>query len=361
MNNYADVIIIGCGVLGSSIAYHLSKHGKSIIVLERGEIMDGTSNATAGRITMQDNTPRFFGEIAWKSYNNYKTLSEELDADLEYKVTGGMKLIYDKEGLKKAEYAVAAQQELGYDIELISRDRTIELEPLIYRDNFGAIYSKYDGQVSPFCLVHAYVKAAIRNGARIMRFTNVTGFNLKGNTITEVVTDRGNFAAGLIICAAGIYSRSLGEMLNISIPVHPERGCCLVSEKLPPILHLQLNCITQRITGNIIFGDTYEATDRIDRTTKLESIVSVARGIAKIVPSLTAVQIIRSYTGIRCLPDDGFPILGPCGIIGNFWLALCHNAFRLNAEIGPMMARMVLGESGIEEYPQLSYSRFANK
>ena len=75
--------------------------GKSVIVLKRGEIMNGTSNATAGRITMQDNTPRFFGEIAWRSYNNYKTLSEELGADLEYKITGGMKLIYDKEGLKK--------------------------------------------------------------------------------------------------------------------------------------------------------------------------------------------------------------------------------------------------------------------
>ena len=105
---------------------------------------------------------------------------------------------------------------------------------MIYRDNLGAIYSKYDGQVSPFCLVHAYVKAAAKNGVRIMRFTNVTGFHLKDNTIAEVLTDRGNFTADLIICAAGIYSRSLGKMLNINILFIPREGAAVSYPKSCP-------------------------------------------------------------------------------------------------------------------------------
>lgn len=243
---------------------------------------------------------------------------------------------------------------------MVSPEDALQIEPMLNPEITGAMYSRYDGQVNPFLLINAYVKNAVKMGVELRQFTKVTDFIREGRSILGVKTNNGDYYADLMICASGIQTLELGKQLDIPVFIHPERGCLLVSEKLPPTLRVLLNGATQWLSGNIIFGDTFEQTDSTDRTCQLSSIGAVARNAKRLLPKLSKVKIIRAYTGIRVIPDDKFPILGPTGEYDNLWFALAHNAFRLNAEIGPLVARCVCGLESIEQYSQFSYRRFLN-
>lgn len=352
-----DVAIIGGGIIGSSIAYNISKRGMNVVLLEQGDVCSGTSSATAARLSMQITMPGNYCDLIWRSYNNLFALQEALDTELELRVNGGLKLLYNEFEVQAEQKKVLEQQQAGYDFRLLSREEALALEPLINREIEGAVLSKYDAQINPFLIVSAYVNAAKRYGARIITNAKVTGFTA-GNTIRTIHTTAGDFKAELTICAAGIQSIEIGNMVGVKLPIHAERGCELVSERMPPLIKHNLNGVTQRASGNFILGDTHEEVSTYDQRVFPGSMAEIARIAKKNLPSLRNVKIVRAFAGIRCLPDDSLPVLGPVGRPENFWVALTHSAFRVHAEIGPLMARMVLGLSDIGEIPFFSFKRF---
>lgn len=358
MKREAEVVVIGGGIMGACVSYNLSKRGKEVVVLEQDELCSGTSSATAGWLWMQDRIPDHYRKLAWESLQNYKTLEIELGSDFEYRITGGIELLRNKEELEFGLKLSEIQQKAGLDIRVISPEEAIEKEPVITHNILGALYSEYDGHVNPFLLVNAYMKAAKRFGAEVNTFTRVEDFKVEGNAIKEIITNKGVIKPGLVICAAGIYSREIGKMLGVKVPVHPERGFCIVSEKMPKVLNKVVCGARQTVSGNIVFGFIKDPVDSIDRRMYIKGLQMAARDAMKDFPGLGDVNIIRSYTGIRCLPDDKYPILGPTGKVQNLWMALSHSAFAFNCALGPMVADLVTGEREIGSIPYYSYQRF---
>lgn len=181
---------------------------------------------------------------------------------------------------------------------------------------------------------------------------------MEGNKIKEIVTDKGNIKPGLVICAAGIYSKAIGEKLGLNIPIHPERGYCLISEKLPKILNTTVCGARQTVSGNIVFGFIQEPIDIIDRKMYIYGMKWAANDILDLMPGLGNINIIRSYTGIRVKPDDKFPIIGPTGKVDNLWLALTHSAFSMNCSLSEIIVELLNGERDIDSIPHYKFERF---
>ena len=179
---------------------------------------------------------------------------------------------------------VLVHQMLGYNVRVLTPEEAIEKEPVINPNILGALYSEYDGHINPFLLVNAYIQAAKRYGAEVNTYTKVEDFITKGNMIKEVVTNKGNIESDLVICASGIYSRTIGEKLKIDIPIHPERGFCLVSEKMPKILNTTVCGARQTVSGNIVFGFIQDPVDSIDRHMYIRGLQWAAKMVLRDLP-----------------------------------------------------------------------------
>ena len=305
-------------------------------------------------------SPLHYAKLAWESYDVYKTLEERLGYSFEYTITGSLEILHNEEELNAAQKSVLLPQSLGYDVKVISAEEAIAREPVVSKDIVGAIYSPYDGHINPFLLVNAYIQAAKKLGAEVCTYTKVEGFTLENGSITEIKTDKGIIKPKLVICAAGIYSREIGDMLGLKAHVFPERGFCLVSEKLPKVLNQTVCGARQTVSGNIVFGfiaDKVEP-DCKDRRMYMRGLNWAAKDAVKDFPALKDINIIRSYTGIRCKPDDKFPIIGPTGKIKNFWFHLSHSAFAVSAALSQKVADMVTGEVAYDAMLEYVYSRF---
>lgn len=361
MKKQAEVVVIGAGIMGASLAYFLAKHGKEVLVLEQNEICSGTSSSTAAWLWPTDKTPLHYGKLAWDGYNRYMTLAEELGADFELTITGGVEPLYTEEEVRAAEKTIQVAHSLGHpDVRIVSQKEVQEIEPILRHDILGAIVSPYEGHLNPFLLVNAYIQAAKRLGAEVSTYTKVENFVVKGNHIEEIVTNKGTVKPGLVICAAGIYSRKIGEMVGLDAHVKPERGFCLVSEKMPKILNNVIVGARQTVSGNIIFGFIADKVpmDCIDRRMYIRGLQWAAKDAVRDFPTLQNINIIRSYTGIRCKPEDKFPIIGPTGKIDNFWFHLAHSAFAHNPVLSDYVAEMVAGERPYDSLPEYVYTRF---
>ena len=166
MKKQAEVVVIGAGIMGASLAYFLAKHGKEVLVLEQNEICSGTSSSTAAWLWPTDKTPLHYGKLAWDGYNRYMTLAEELGADFELTITGGVEPLYTEEEVRAAEKTIQVAHSLGHpDVRIVSQKEVQEIEPILRHDILGAIVSPYEGHLNPFLLVNAYIQAAKRLGA----------------------------------------------------------------------------------------------------------------------------------------------------------------------------------------------------
>lgn len=180
-------------------------------------------------------------------------------------------------------------------------------------------------------------------------------FVMKDNHIEEIVTNKGTVKPGLVICAAGIYSRKIGEMVSMDAHVKPERGFCLVSEKMPKILNNVIVGARQTVSGNIIFGFIADKVpmDCVDRRMYIRGLQWAAKDAVRDFPALQNINIIRSYTGMRCKPEDKFPIIGPTDKVDNFWFHLAHNPV-----LSDYVAEMVTGERPYDSLLEYVYTCF---
>ena len=360
MNRNSEVVIIGAGIMGASLAYFLSKEGKKVLVLEQGEIGGGTSCSTAAWLWFSDKRPEFYGKLAKKSMELYRVLEKELDADCEITFNGSLDFAHNEEELEGLRQLHAYCLSMGYDARMLSREELHLIEPALSTELIGGCLVPTDGHVNPFLLVNAYIQAAKRLGAEICTRTKVTNFVLEGNCITKLITDRGEITPGLVICATGIYSRDIGAKLGLDAHVLPERGFCIVTEKLPPILHYVSTSARQTKSGNIVFGfvaDNVDADFR-DRSSRIHGIHRVVQDTVRDYPALKNVGIIRSYTGIRCKPEDKFPIVGPTVKIENFWFHLSHSAFAVSCALSEAVAEVVAGKRELASLSEFLYTRF---
>lgn len=356
METSYETIIIGGGVVGSSIAYHLSERKKEgILVLDQKFPLSGTSGSTQAWVWVHNKTPSWYAEFNMYSAELYPYLSKKI-GDVEYKRTGGLSPFFNEADREKALRLAEAYKKMGIKIKVLSREEALEKEPSLNPEVAGATYSSIDGNVNPFRLVDRYMRAAQKNGVQYSTYNKVTEIQkLPGKFI--VVSQKGTFVCKNLILAGGTWSRELGKLVDINIPVNQLRGQILVTEPLKPFLHYTISGLRQAFNGEVLIGYSMEE-EGFNRATTLDVIQETANMAVHYVPQLKKAKVVRAFSGIRAMPEDGFPILGNIPGIENLYVAATHSGVTLSPLIGTLMTELILdGETSIP-IDRYSISRF---
>jgi len=367
----ADVLIIGAGVIGASIAYHLTRHGIRPLVLEKSDPAAGSSGACDGLVFMQSKKPGLHLKLALESRRRFDGLMDQLGGSIEFRSPGGMCLIESEAELAAMRLFVVEQRASGLDVELIDGDEARRREPCLSRRVIAATVSALDSQVNPYALTFAFLRAAKSAGARILTGENVREVEVMGERVQAVITENLKIGTPLVINAAGAWAGEIGRMAGLEVPVIPRRGQIMVTAAVPPLLrHCLISAqyvavkfnpelaaeggmgfsLEQADSGNILIGSTREFVG-FDRRTTFDGIRTIASRIAPVIPALQRVPVIRTFGGLRPYTPDGLPILGRVEGLDGFILAAGHegDGIALSPITGELIADLIA--TGRTQFP----------
>ncbi|NPV57952.1 MAG: FAD-binding oxidoreductase, partial [Anaerolineae bacterium] len=240
-NKTYDVIVVGAGVIGCSVAYQLAKSGLKTALLEKAQFGAGASGANFGMVQSNDAELKYSVPMVKASYARYDHLEEELGVSVDFRRIGSLRLLSSEAQWKESEERAQILSDAGIPYEFITPEQVKEVEPMVdIRGLYGATYSSYQAQLSPFLLMSAYLRRAISLGLSLHNLTEVTGFDIAGGRMLGVHTNRGDFSAGTVILATAAWTRRLGHMIDQNWNIHTFRASAMVTE---PVTSLNLRTI----------------------------------------------------------------------------------------------------------------------
>ncbi|MDQ0269811.1 NAD(P)/FAD-dependent oxidoreductase [Cytobacillus purgationiresistens] len=352
MDGKYETIIIGGGVVGNGIAYHLSERYKEgVLVLDKKYPLSGTSGSTQAWVWVHNKTPSWYAELNYYSAELYPYLSKKI-GDVEYKRTGGLSPFFQEKDKEKALYLAESYEKIGIKIKVLSKEEVLVKEQCINPKVVGATYSSIDGNVNPFRLIDRYMRSAKKNNVEYSTYNKVTDIKKQDGQYI-IVSDKKNYMCKNLILAGGTWSNELGNMLGINIPIYQLRGQILVSEPLKPFLRHTVSGLRQANNGEVLMGYSMEKKG-FNRSTTLDVIQETANMAVHYVPSLRKAKIVRAFSGIRAMPEDGFPILGTVPGFENLYVAATHSGVTLSPLIGTLITELIL--DGETSFPIDNYS-----
>ena len=267
MRNHVTAVVIGGGVVGVSVLYHLTKAGwRDLLLIERAELTSGSTWHAAGGMHTLNGDPNV-AKLQQYTIGLYRELERISGQSCGMHLTGGIMLAGTPERLEWLKLAEARGRYLGMDLEIISVEEAAQRFPLLDPRHFtGAMYDPIEGHVDPYGVTHAYAKAAQIGGAEIIRHTRVTDLKPRPDGSWDVITDHGNVHAEHVVNAAGLWAREVGRMVGLELPVLAMEHQYLVTEDMPELAGQkeQLHCIDfegelylRQERGGMLLG-TYE-------------------------------------------------------------------------------------------------------
>jgi dimethylglycine dehydrogenase len=372
MKSNARVVVIGGGVVGASVLYHLTKAGwQDVLLIERGELTCGSTWHAAGGMHTINGDPNV-AKLQQYTINLYKEIEEVSGQSCGLHITGGIMLAGTRERLDWLKMAKARGRYLGMDLEIISVEEAGKLFPLMNKEHFvGALYDPIEGHVDPYGVTHAYAKAAQKGGAEVVRHTRVTDLKPRADGSWDVITDHGNVHADHVVNAGGLWAREVGRMVGLELPVLAMEHQYLITEDLPELKGQKeaLHCIdfegeiyTRQERGGMLLG-TYEraGVPWSPRETPWDFTQSLLQeDLERIAPSLEVgfehfpaigrAGIRKVVNGPFTFAPDGNPLVGPIRGLRNFWVACGVMAgFSQGGGVGLALSRwMVDGDPGAD-------------
>jgi glycine/D-amino acid oxidase-like deaminating enzyme len=364
----ADVIVIGGGLVGSAIAYGLSKDAR-VLILDEGDRAFRATRGNFGLVWVQSKGVGAPHYARWskRSADLWADFAAELkDAtgiDTHHKRTGGVHLLLtEQEVTARAAMMEQLRREAGndgYECEMLDAAGVKNLLPSAGPRVLGASYTPYDGVANPLFTIRALHTALAARGARYEPGHTVGAIEKRGDSFT-VKTDHAAFTAPKLVIAAGLGTRKLGEMVGIAVPVHPQRGQVLVTERLAPGVlggGVTFTNARQMVEGGVIMGDSQEDVGFDNRTTVPVMSNIAARAIACF-PVLEKAQIVRAWGALRVMSPDGLPIYAESKTMPGAFAATCHSGVTLCAAHAREIARWIAGGERPEPTLKLVPERF---
>jgi sarcosine oxidase, subunit beta len=348
MNKKADVVIIGGGVTGCSLAYNLSKKGLDVILFEKSYLSSGATGCCGAGIRQQWST-RENAEIAKKSVEIFEKLSKTLKYDIELRQGGYLIAVHNKEEMSQAEKNVEMQRSLGIKVDILSPEKINDIVSILNVKNMdvvGATFCPTDGHANPFKTTFAYANAARRHGTNIFTHTQVTGIKTEQNQIKEVLTEKGRVKTSIVVNAAGVWSKDIAEMVGIKVPNLPLRKEIMATERIKPLFKAMVISFkdgiyfSQQDEGHIIGGLPIPEQKSGFRTMPTFSFLQhMSKTITIYAPVLKHVNMLRHWTGFYDVTPDSRPILGETKQVKGF--IHCHGFSGHGFMLSPMVAKLL--------------------
>ncbi len=369
--NKADVVIIGGGITGCSIAYNLARRGcRNVVVVERQYLAAGATGRCGAGVRQQWGT-EMNCRLAKASVEFFERMNEELEytRDVEFKQGGYLILAYTEKQLEQFKKNVALQNSLGIPSKLISPEEARRIVPHLNTEGLlGATFCGTDGHANPFHATQAYADAARRLGVKIYTYTEVTGIKVAGGRVQAVVTDKGEIATPVVVNAAGPYSAVVGRMAGLELPIYPERHQILVTEPVEPMqgpmvisFHHHLYC-QQTPHGSFIMGvgDPNEPQS-FNIHSSWQFLEEMAKQATWLLPVTRHLRVVRQWAGLYTMTQDRQPILGGHPELEGFYMAIgfSGHGFMIAPMTGQLMAELILGQKLSLPIDRLDVGRFA--
>ncbi|MGH8760868.1 MAG: NAD(P)/FAD-dependent oxidoreductase, partial [Burkholderiales bacterium] len=236
MKAHARVVVIGGGVVGASVLYHLAKMGWSdVALLERRDLTAGSTWHAAGGFHAINSDPNV-SRLQSYTIRLYREIQELSGQDVGLHMTGGISLAGTMDRLEWLKAEWAKHRIMGLSSELVTPEEIKKLCPIVdVKGVVGGLYDPNEGHVDTYGVTHAYVKAARLKGAEVCTQTRVVELNRRNDGHWDVVTDQGKVVAEHVVNAAGLWASRVGRMVGISLPVVPMEHTYIVSDVVPEI------------------------------------------------------------------------------------------------------------------------------
>ena len=363
-----EVIIIGAGVIGCSIAYHLAKMGcHDVTVLEKNFIGSGSTERCAGGIRQQFSTEANI-KFSVESVRLFERFEEETGHPADFRQNGYLMLATTEEELDIFRQSVALQRSLGVEVNLLSPQEAREIVPrLNIEDVLSATYCSADGYADPYSVVQGFAFAARRLGVKIYQETEVTGIRRTGRTWC-VTTVKGELRSPAVIVAAGAWTGQIGKMVGTNIPVHPSRRHIFVTTPLqeiakdaPMVVEFHNGFWFRREGPGLIFGmRNPEEPEGFDTGVDWGFLPIIAEAASHRLPFLSDIGVGRAQAGLHEDTPDANAIIGKVPGMKGLYLAcgFSGHGFMHSPAVGRMVAELVLEKSSASELLPFTLERF---
>ena len=378
----AKVVVIGGGIAGCSVAYHLTEFGwNDIVLLERDQLTSGTTWHAAGLLG-QVGASATITKLRNYSLNLYKKLQEETGIETGLKQNGSLTVATDTDRLEELKRQATFAQRFNIQVDEVNIDKITELYPLINtKDIVGGIYIPKDGQADPIGITNVLAKAAKKNGVKFFENCPVKKILTKNGSIIGVDTIYGKIQCEYIVLATGMWSRQIASDINVSIPLYPNEHFYILSEPLDginkslPVLRDYNNCLyLKEDAGKILVGifepnakpaftNTYKVPDDFsfgELPEDFDHFEPYLKNAMKRVPALENVGIRKFFNGPEAFTPDTNYLLGETPEIKNFYVCCGFNSIGIQSAggAGKVTAEWIINGETNEDIFSLDIARF---
>jgi sarcosine oxidase subunit beta len=366
----ADVVVIGAGIMGLSVAYHLaSDHGvKRVVVLDASYLCGGASGRNGGGVRAQWSSELNI-RLMRESLGLFRSFAERHHINTWFRAGGYLFLARSEASAAELARNVELQNQCGVHSELITPQAIAEIVPeLDPRGVHAASYNARDAVVFPWPFVWGYAESARALGVSIRPFTRVVDIETRGPSITAVVTERGRIDTAVVVNACGAHSPEVARMVGIDLPTHPHRHEICSTEPLKPWLKPLVADLSdglyfsQSIRGEIVGGIGNERVpEGPDQRSSARFLALYARALTRACPRLGAVKILRQWAGLYDISPDANPIVGPVDKLDGFFLlsGFMGHGFMMAPVVGQRVAAQIARGTSDELFERWSLARFA--
>jgi dimethylglycine dehydrogenase len=382
MKSSARAVVIGGGVVGASVLYHLAKIGWSdVLLLEKGELTSGSTwHAAGGMHTF--NGDANISRLQKYTIDLYREIEALSGQSCSLHPNGGLMLAATQGELDSLRLICSRARYLGMETEMLSVEQALDYNPLIDPSHFiGALWRADGGHCDPSGTTHAYAKAARKLGASVERFTRVLSLAARRDGSWDVVTDKGTVNAGHVINCAGLWAREVGHMVGIELPVLAMEHHYLLTEDLPELKGRDKELVNttdfsgeiylRQERGGVLIG-TYEPHGTVwaplhtpdDFSMQLlpedfERLAPYFEVGFKHFPALGRVGIRKAVNGPFTFAPDGNPLVGPVRGVRNYWVACAVMAgFSQAGGIGLVLSRWLAENDPGQDIISMDVARF---
>lgn len=362
--NTYDVIIVGAGVVGCSIAYHLTKAGFKVALVEQKHVGSGASGANFGIVQSNDVEIKHSIPMVLKSYKRFDDLEEELGMSIDFRRIASLRLLSSESQWMNSRERASILPKAGIPYEYVPPERVVEIEPEVNPNGlFGATYASYQGQANPFLLMWAFLRNANQQGLSLYTYTEVQNLLIQSGRIVGVETTRGTFYAGMVVLATAAWTRKLGKLIGHQWNIHTFRASAMVTERFPDLrlntivtsadhIEVEINgpddaeltvmALSQTQEGNFLIAQADRPGEVLDGKISHIAPKAISTITTRFFPILRKARIIRTWTAPTTYTDDGMPLLGPVNDLNGLILAASFRSAIVHSPIaGEIVTQLI--------------------
>jgi sarcosine oxidase subunit beta len=369
MEKTADIVIIGGGVIGVSIAYHLAlKKAGKILLLEKGQLGEGSTSRCVGGIRSQFST-----EInilfSLESIKAFERFEEELGIDPEFKRIGYLFLATTESEERVFEQNVKLQRRYGIPVELLTSEEIKARWPYLrVNDILGGAFCPSDGYAGPNEVLSGFVRGAKKAGVRIYEGAEVLGISLNNGKVSGLKTKGGEISTPIVVNAAGPFASSVGEMAGLRIPVKPLRRQIFITapfhltdQSVPLTIDFHRGWYFRREVDGFLLSGPLDSEPSFNLNIDYEAMAETSENAIYRVPALEKARIATGWAGLYEISPDNHAILGKIPEVEGIILAngFSGHGFQHSPAVGKVIAELIVeGKAATIDISPLFIDRF---